>query len=144
VFADRYHSHVLRSPREVANAIRYVLDNHRQHARESLPASWRDPLARARRAAVPLNCSSRAYVSCRDGCFARSSAKGTSSTTAAKRKRNAARARDAPPRGEPPRIESHYRPRRVVDRSKEHVEVVPLQHAQEPVSNSTVSSQPLE
>ena len=24
VFADRYHSHVLRSPREVANAVKYV------------------------------------------------------------------------------------------------------------------------
>jgi putative transposase len=45
VFADRYHQHVLRSPREVANAVRYVLANFRHHARERLPASFRDPLA---------------------------------------------------------------------------------------------------
>ena len=32
VFADRYHAHLLRSPREAANAIRYVLDNWRVHA----------------------------------------------------------------------------------------------------------------
>src|SRR5438105_422083 len=33
VFADRYHAHLLRSPREAAHAIRYVLDNHAVHAR---------------------------------------------------------------------------------------------------------------
>ena len=33
VFADRYHAHVLSSPLEAANAIRYVLDNWKQHAR---------------------------------------------------------------------------------------------------------------
>jgi REP element-mobilizing transposase RayT len=32
VFADRYHAHVLRSPPEVRNAIRYVLENSRVHA----------------------------------------------------------------------------------------------------------------
>lgn len=32
VFADRYHSHLLRSPREAANAVRYVLENWRRHA----------------------------------------------------------------------------------------------------------------
>jgi REP element-mobilizing transposase RayT len=32
VFADRYHAHVLRTPREVAHAIRYVLGNHAHHA----------------------------------------------------------------------------------------------------------------
>src|SRR4051794_5855562 len=31
VFADRYHAHLLRSPREAANAIRYVLENWRVH-----------------------------------------------------------------------------------------------------------------
>lgn len=32
VFADRYHAHLLVSPREAANAIRYVLENWRVHA----------------------------------------------------------------------------------------------------------------
>ena len=31
VFADRYHSHVLRTPREVKHAIRYVLMNAKKH-----------------------------------------------------------------------------------------------------------------
>ena len=45
VFADRYHAHVLATPREVANTVRYVLRNHAKHTRESLPARWRDPFA---------------------------------------------------------------------------------------------------
>lgn len=32
VFADRFHAHILRSPREVRNAVRYVLENARRHA----------------------------------------------------------------------------------------------------------------
>ena len=32
VFADRYHAHLLTSPREAANAIRYVLENWAVHA----------------------------------------------------------------------------------------------------------------
>jgi hypothetical protein len=32
VFADRYHVHVLRTPREVRNALVYVLHNARKHA----------------------------------------------------------------------------------------------------------------
>jgi hypothetical protein len=48
VFVDRYHAVILRSPRQVANARRYVLDNHRHHTREWLPDHWRDPLASAR------------------------------------------------------------------------------------------------
>jgi putative transposase len=31
VFADRYHAHLLKSPREAANAVRYVLENWRVH-----------------------------------------------------------------------------------------------------------------
>jgi len=31
VFADRYHGHILKSPREVWNALRYVLCNARKH-----------------------------------------------------------------------------------------------------------------
>ena len=34
VWADRYHAHVLRSRREVANALRYVLGNFARHARQ--------------------------------------------------------------------------------------------------------------
>ena len=34
VFADRYHDRILKTPREVRNAIRYVLQNGRKHARE--------------------------------------------------------------------------------------------------------------
>jgi REP element-mobilizing transposase RayT len=45
VFADRYHAHVLATPREVANTVRYVLENYRKHAREYLPVRWRDPFA---------------------------------------------------------------------------------------------------
>jgi putative transposase len=45
VFADRYHAHVMETPREVANTVRYVLQNYRKHARERLPAHWRDPFA---------------------------------------------------------------------------------------------------
>jgi hypothetical protein len=32
VFADRYHGHVLESPREVRNALSYVMNNARKHA----------------------------------------------------------------------------------------------------------------
>ena len=31
VFADRYHDRILRTPREVRNALRYVLNNGRRH-----------------------------------------------------------------------------------------------------------------
>ena len=41
VWADRYHSHVLRSRREAANAVRYVLGNFARHA-----ASWGESAAR--------------------------------------------------------------------------------------------------
>src|SRR3954454_13319478 len=45
VFADRYHSHPLKTPREAKHAVRYVLTNYRHHALEHLPAGWTDPLA---------------------------------------------------------------------------------------------------
>ena len=48
VFADRYHSHVLRSRREAARAVAYVRDNHRHHTHEHLPERWTDPLSSAR------------------------------------------------------------------------------------------------
>jgi hypothetical protein len=53
VFVDRYHAVVLRSPRQVANARRYVLENHRHHTREYFPAHWRDPLSTARAPLAP-------------------------------------------------------------------------------------------
>jgi hypothetical protein len=45
VFADRYHVRVMTMPRDVANTLRYVLENYRKHARETLPWSWKDPFA---------------------------------------------------------------------------------------------------
>jgi REP element-mobilizing transposase RayT len=47
-FADRYHSRVLRTPREVRNALGYVLHNQRHHeARrgERLSRDWIDPFS---------------------------------------------------------------------------------------------------
>src|SRR3954463_13507392 len=43
VFANRYHSHLLRSPREAANAVRYVLENWRVHGLCSPAASANGP-----------------------------------------------------------------------------------------------------
>ena len=45
VFADRYHAHLLRSPREAANAVRYVLENWRVHGlcRDGFAANEPDP-----------------------------------------------------------------------------------------------------
>ena len=47
VFVDRYHAHALSSRRAVANAVRYVLGNYRHHAKEHIPAGWRDSLSSA-------------------------------------------------------------------------------------------------
>jgi REP element-mobilizing transposase RayT len=51
VFADRYHAHVLRTPGEARNAIRYVLGNFESHAaRRGEPRStkgWVDPFSSA-------------------------------------------------------------------------------------------------
>lgn len=41
VFADRYHAHVLRTPAEVRNAVRYVVGNYAVHA-----ARWGEPSRR--------------------------------------------------------------------------------------------------
>ena len=46
VFADRYHVHVLRTPREVRHAKAYVMLNARRHAAQrgrSNPRDWMDP-----------------------------------------------------------------------------------------------------
>ena len=63
VFADRYHAHVLKTPREVANALRYVLMNFAHHAQgfgEGIRSRFIDPfssiryLAAAPGAAAPV------------------------------------------------------------------------------------------
>lgn len=43
VFADRYHSRALKSPRAVRMALRYVLLNARKHERAVVPAGFIDP-----------------------------------------------------------------------------------------------------
>jgi hypothetical protein len=46
VFVDRYHLHVLRTPREVRNAIAYVLNNWRHHnEHRAFPGRTVDPYA---------------------------------------------------------------------------------------------------
>src|SRR3954463_9822436 len=42
VFADRYHAHALKTPRETKNAVRYVLANYRHHTLEHLQRGWAD------------------------------------------------------------------------------------------------------
>jgi REP element-mobilizing transposase RayT len=39
VFADRYHDHILKSPREVRNALRYVFGNGKKHAAQGREVS---------------------------------------------------------------------------------------------------------
>lgn len=49
-FAERYHSRILRTPKEVRNALRYVLLNQRKHAAregERLSRDWIDPFSSA-------------------------------------------------------------------------------------------------
>src|SRR5438067_813645 len=43
VFLDRDHAHVLKTPREVRNAVRYVLENFRHHLREDVAPAGADP-----------------------------------------------------------------------------------------------------
>jgi REP element-mobilizing transposase RayT len=50
VFADRFHEHILRTVREVAHAVRYVLGNFAIHALRSgdrLPERYVDPFSSA-------------------------------------------------------------------------------------------------
>jgi REP element-mobilizing transposase RayT len=50
LFAGRYHARELTSPRDVRNALRYVLLNARHHAQEAgivLPSQWIDPRSTA-------------------------------------------------------------------------------------------------
>jgi REP element-mobilizing transposase RayT len=46
VFSDRYHAHVLRTPTETSNAVRYAVHNALSHARRGgdlVDPEWRDP-----------------------------------------------------------------------------------------------------
>ena len=55
VFGDRYHAHVLKTPREAARALRYVLMNFARHARawgEQVSATFIDPFSSVRYLAV--------------------------------------------------------------------------------------------
>jgi REP element-mobilizing transposase RayT len=52
VFADRYHAHALKTPRETKNAVRYVLANYRHHTLEHLQRGWADPHSSAAEAPV--------------------------------------------------------------------------------------------
>jgi putative transposase len=48
VFEDRYHAHVLRTPAEVRNALRYVVGNFASHAArrgEAMRGGWADPFS---------------------------------------------------------------------------------------------------
>ena len=68
VFADRYHAHLLTSPREAANAVRYVLENWIVHAmRNADPApSGVDPFCSAavRECGPPLVAQPRWWLLC--------------------------------------------------------------------------------
>ena len=55
VFGDRYHAHVLKTPREAARALRYVLMNFAHHAMawgEQVSATFIDPFSSIRYLAV--------------------------------------------------------------------------------------------
>jgi REP element-mobilizing transposase RayT len=47
VFADRFHAHVMKTVREVVNAVRYVLENFRNHLREDVAPEGVDPCSSA-------------------------------------------------------------------------------------------------
>ena len=55
VFGDRYHAHILKTPREAARALRYVLMNFAHHAKswgERVSATFIDPFSSVRYLAV--------------------------------------------------------------------------------------------
>ena len=54
VFADRYHAHVLASRREVARALRYILENFRHHLLEDVAPRGEDPCSSAAWLTLPL------------------------------------------------------------------------------------------
>ena len=69
VFADRYHAHILRTPREVARAVAYVLGNFFVHAArrgERIEATAPDPYssAAANDSGPPLVVAPRTWLLC--------------------------------------------------------------------------------
>ena len=54
VFGDRYHAHVLASRREVARALRYLLENFRHHLRADVAPRGEDPCSSAAWMKIPL------------------------------------------------------------------------------------------
>lgn len=54
VFADRYHARPLATRREVANALRYVLENYRHHLRPDVAPAGVDPCSSAIWVSIPL------------------------------------------------------------------------------------------
>jgi len=54
VFVDRYHAHILATRSEVANALRYVLENFRHHLRPDVAPVGLDPCSSAQWVSVPL------------------------------------------------------------------------------------------
>ena len=62
VLADRYHLRVLRSPREVRNALAYVLLNARRHLAKRLPRGAAEPAQRP--SSCPTGLGARHRVSC--------------------------------------------------------------------------------
>lgn len=59
VFTERFHAHALKTPREVRNALAYVLLNARKHANDRRPTTHVDPCSSALRFdgwSVPVQC----------------------------------------------------------------------------------------
>lgn len=54
VFADRYHGRALATRREVANALRYILENFRHHLRPDVAPAGADPCSSATWLTAPL------------------------------------------------------------------------------------------
>jgi putative transposase len=47
LFGERYHERVLKTPREVRNALRYALNNFRHHTSQRIDPTWFDPYTSA-------------------------------------------------------------------------------------------------
>jgi putative transposase len=66
-WADRWHGRGLRSPREVRNALVYVLANFRKHARRSESSSLGRPTWRGVNAGVRAVPADGAFTACSQG-----------------------------------------------------------------------------
>lgn len=54
MFTGRYHSWPLATRREVANALRYILENFRHHVRPDVAPDGIDPCSSAKWLSIPL------------------------------------------------------------------------------------------